>query len=315
MSHSILVPLDGSPFGEHALPAAVGLARRSQGEIHLVNVLPPLASVYTESPLFVSGPYGEELQERQAALHQAYLEGVRQRIVTSYPVAVRTSLLEGDVAATLWEQANKDASLVVMTTHGRGPLGRFWLGSVTDELIRHSHVPVLLIRPREEAVDLKSEPSLRHFLVPLDGSPLAEQMLAPALELGRLLKADFTLFRVIKPILASSPPVLAGASFGEVAQALMDQTEALQEQVRQEAQDYLEKLAKPWREQGLTVVTRVAVDEQPAHAILEQAKSTDVVALETHGRRGLSRLFLGSVADKVVRASHAAVLVHRPYQH
>jgi len=312
MDRSILVPLDGSPFGEQALPAAVSLARRAQLELQLVNVLPPLASVYTETPLFVNAPLGEQLRERQVAMHQAYLDGVRRRLVAVHSVAVRTTLLEGEVAATIWEQANKDADLVVMTTHGRGFLGRFWLGSVTDELIRHSHVPVLLLHPRAGAVDLREEPILRHFLIPLDGSPLAEQMLGPAVRLGKLVKADFTLLRVIRPMLISPPSAMEGASFGEVAQALIEQTESLQEQVRKEAQDYLERLAQPLREQGLTVLTSIEVHEKPAHAILERAKSADVVALETHGRRGLARLFLGSVADKVIRASSAAVLVHRP---
>jgi len=183
---------------------------------------------------------------------------------------------------------------------------------VTDELIRHSHVPILLQHPREGAVDLKEEPILRHFLIPLDGSPLAEQMLGPAVRLGKLMKADFTLLRVIRPILLAAPSTMEGASFGEVAQSLIEQTEGLQEQVRKEAQEYLERLAQPLREQGLTVLTSIEVHEKPAHAILERAKSADVVALETHGRRGLARLFLGSVADKVIRASSAAVLVHRP---
>jgi nucleotide-binding universal stress UspA family protein len=311
VDRSVLVPLDGSPFGEQALPAAISLARRAGVELQLVNVLPPLASVYTEAPLFVNAPVGEQLRDRQVKLHQAYLEQQRNRIVPLYS-AVRTTLLEGEVAATLWEQANRNASLVVMTTHGRGPLGRFWLGSVADELIRHSHVPILLIRPREEAPDLKIAPNLRHFLVPLDGTELAEQMLGPAVQFGGLVKADFTLLRVIQPILATTPPMLEGPTFGHVAEALIAQTEAMQEQVRQEAQAYLEKLAQPLREKGLTVLTRVDVDDQPAHAILEESKTVDVVALATHGRRGLARLFLGSVADKVIRASHTAVLVLRP---
>jgi nucleotide-binding universal stress UspA family protein len=67
------------------------------------------------------------------------------------------------------------------------------------------------------------------------------------------------------------------------------------------------------RERSLAVQTRVVVNDQPAAAILQEAEScgADLVALETRGRGGLPRLFLGSVADKVVRGSHRAVLVHR----
>ena len=68
------------------------------------------------------------------------------------------------------------------------------------------------------------------------------------------------------------------------------------------------------RARGLQVQTKVDVAEQPASAILEDAETvpTDIIAIETHGRGGLSRLFLGSVADKVVRGAHVPVLLHRP---
>jgi nucleotide-binding universal stress UspA family protein len=64
------------------------------------------------------------------------------------------------------------------------------------------------------------------------------------------------------------------------------------------------------------VQTLVEIAEQPAAAILKEAKAPamDMVALETHGRRGLSRLFLGSVANKVIRGASLPVLVHRPFQ-
>ena len=74
--------------------------------------------------------------------------------------------------------------LVALTTHGRGPLGRFWLGSVADTLVRHLHVPTLLIRPRE-GVSPAADPVPKRILVPLDGSPRAEQILGPTAELAR----------------------------------------------------------------------------------------------------------------------------------
>ena len=81
-----------------------------------------------------------------------------------------------------------------------------------------------------------------------------------------------------------------------------------------EAEVYLDRIAGRLRERGLRIRTRVAVDDHPAAAILHEAQAlqADLIALETHGRRGLSRLILGSVTDKVVRGAHAPVLVHRP---
>ena len=74
-----------------------------------------------------------------------------------------------------------------MATHGRGALGRFWLGSVADEMLRHVNVPLLLVRPDEEAVDLAHEPALGRVVVALDGTPLAEQILEPAVALAALM--------------------------------------------------------------------------------------------------------------------------------
>jgi nucleotide-binding universal stress UspA family protein len=172
---------------------------------------------------------------------------------------------------------------------------------------------VLLVRPTDAPVDLAREPALGHVLLPLDGTPLAEQMIEPALELGRLLGAEFTLLRVVKPVLAVDYPI-EGATLGAMAAALVERTEKLQGQVCAEALAYLEKVAERLRERGFRVRTRVEVEEQPAVAILKHSRSAaaDLVALATHGRRGLKRLFLGSVADKVIRAGAVPVLVRRP---
>jgi nucleotide-binding universal stress UspA family protein len=314
MFRSILVPLDGSPFGEHALPYALSIARRTGATVKLLNVLTPIATLYGEAPLFVDDQLEQRLRDRQVEAQEKYLDRVARRVEAASAVKVVKLVDDGEIASTIRAQAARNrADLIVMTTHGRGPLGRFWLGSVADELVRESPVPVLLMRPTEEKVDLTREPPLKHFLVPLDGSPLAEQMLPRAVELGRFLGADFTLMRVVKPV-ATVVPVGDAGTLGFEVRAMAERVETLQQKLVTEAQDYLERLAKPLRESGLTVVTRVDVAEQPATAVLRDAVPAviDVVALETHGRRGLSRLFLGSVADKVIRGAHVPVLVHRP---
>jgi nucleotide-binding universal stress UspA family protein len=93
----------------------------------------------------------------------------------------------------------------------------------------------------------------------------------------------------------------------------MEQSNALTEQKAQEAGAYLERVAQSLRSRSLSVKTKVAVHPEPAAAILEAAQAgTDLIAIQTHGRRGLSRLVLGSVADKVIRGSSVPVLVQRP---
>jgi nucleotide-binding universal stress UspA family protein len=86
------------------------------------------------------------------------------------------------------------------------------------------------------------------------------------------------------------------------------------EQELKRAHAYLEPLAERLRARSFAVNTRVASHERPAAAILADASvhGADLIALATHGRGGLKRLALGSVADKVVRGANAAVMAYRP---
>jgi nucleotide-binding universal stress UspA family protein len=310
MIRSLLVPLDGSQFGEHALPLALAIARRAGATLQLLQVLPPLASIYSEAPLFLEDSLAVRFRERQREAVRAYLDGVVKRVGSFSPVAVGGIIREGEVAATIEDQVvSTGVDLVVMTTHGRGPLGRLWLGSVADQLVRRVPVPLLLVRPREGSPDLADEPVLRHILLPLDGSALAEEMLGPAVEIGRLMGADFSLLRALPPRLVAYPTGPAGLGAPSVLLPEADPTGGL----RPEAEEYLEGVAERLRAQGLRVRTRVIPGRPPAAAILQEAvpPAFDLVALETHGRHGLSRLVLGSVADKVVRGAAVPVLVHR----
>jgi len=314
MYRKILVPLDGSLFGESALPLAVSLARRAGAVIELIEIMPPLGAIYSDAPLSVDSELEQQLHAHDKAQHQAYLKDLAKRLGEFTPMPVQTVLLEGDIPTLLRTHAvQAGVDLVVMTTHARGPMGRFWLGSVADELVRKLPLPLLLLRPEGEPPQYEPEPLLRHILIPLDGQPLAEQILEPALALGRLMDADYTLLRVIKTVLPVTYP-LEGISLAQAAESLIERTEDLQRALRQEARTYLDKVAVGLRERGFRVTTRVEVEDKPALAVLHQAVGADLVAMSTHGRGGLSRLFLGSVADKVIRGCHLPVLVQKPVE-
>ncbi len=201
--------------------------------------------------------------------------------------------------------AGSGTDLVVMTTHGRGPLTRVWLGSVADGLVRQMAAPLLLVRPSDGPADLGAEARLRHLLVPLDGSPHAEAILQPALALGQVMRADYTLLRVVEPV-----PVLGYDVFG-YAPACTDF--ALMERLSRQAVDYPGGVASRLRGQGVDVRPLVLVNPSAAGAILSETESLrhDSIALETHGHGGAARLLLGSVADKVIRGATTPVLVHR----
>src|SRR6476620_6031268 len=140
MYRSVLVPLDGSAFGEQALPLALSIARRAGVGVQLVHVLSPLAAAYSEVPFFFDNDLDAQIKDRE----MGYLEGLGMRLKEHSPVPVTSHLLEGEIVTALTDHAVRSGvDLVVMTTHARGPLGRFWLGSVADELIRHLPVPLL----------------------------------------------------------------------------------------------------------------------------------------------------------------------------
>lgn len=307
MIRSILVPLDGSQFGEQALPWALSIAKTAQSSVQLVHVHRPLEVTYAEMQIF-DDTLDNQLRERE----RVYLETTVKKLSTA-GVPLTAVNRDGDIGVALREHAAEhNASLIVMTTHARGAMGRFWLGSVADELMREAPVPLLLIHPHDKGVDLAERKTIKNILIPLDGEPLGEQILEPALAIGKLFGAEYTLLRVIRPLEPMALPVGVG-SYGEVAHHMLERIEELHEQLRREANKYLDGVAARLQAQGLKVVTRVVVEEQPGVAILQHAQAPiDLIAMQTHGRRGLSRLFVGSVADKVIRGAHVPVLVQRP---
>jgi nucleotide-binding universal stress UspA family protein len=174
MYRTVLVPLDGSAFAEHALPLALSIAGRAGATLRLVRVHVPAATLYRNSELAANLDFDTRVREEE----RAYLDEVSARLAQACGLRPATALLDGRIADVLCEQGvSAGADLVVMATHGRGPLSRFWLGSVADELVRRLPTPLLLVRPGETAPDLAHPPAVRHVLIPLDGSAQAEGIL------------------------------------------------------------------------------------------------------------------------------------------
>jgi nucleotide-binding universal stress UspA family protein len=303
MYRKLLVPLDGSPFSEHALSFACDIAQRSGAGLHLAHVHVLNDPIYIEGMPVIDA----ELHALGWEHERAYLERIRTQIAATAGLPITCANLDSDdsVAGTLarYVLANQ-IDLVVLTTHGRGGLARAWLGSVADALVRCSSAPLLLLRPSKGAPGLAQTP-FKRILIPLDGSALSEQILEPALELGGLAQAEYVLVRVVEPFVL--------ADYAPLAQASRLDTQLTQAQSA-EARHDLERVAERLRAAGQTIYTRTLLAEQPAVAILDEARRQDVdlVAMTTHGRSSLARLLLGSVADKVLRGAARPVLVARP---
>lgn len=294
---NILVPLDGSTFGEAALPVALGLAKNLDGQIELL-------SVFEDEPVVAT--WQLSAVEMRSYLID-YLKAIDKRISEVSSVVTSSTVLSGPVAKSLEEHATrKRPHVIVMSTHGRGPLSRAWLGSVADHVTRHVPTPVLLVRPEDEAqVEIDDSHRFENILVPLDGSPRAESSLEWATRIAKGSGASLALMRVVPPPFPLSSPYLP--------HAIADSREAL-ESGQNEAKEYLREIATRLEKEGFTIPGEVVVvGVSPASGILRCAKErrVDLIVITTHGRGGLPRLVLGSVADKIVRAAHVPVLVSR----
>jgi nucleotide-binding universal stress UspA family protein len=307
--YRIVVPLDGSRFGEVALPVAMALAERQEAALDLVTVaIPQSQPVSGRSDV----TEGDESIERGRAHATTYLDSVAGRIrEAGYGGALaRDVIAPGNAARSIVRYlAEVEADLVVMTTHGRGPLQRAWLGSTADGVIRRSPCPVLLLRPDEEAsagadpVDLGARPGpFGSVVLPLDGSEAAERAfdpLPPLMEVGGSVR----LLRAVPPFVAGGSPYLPHA-----VREAHDH-----EQVRKASAEYLEGFSARVEALGFTVRAKVLTAGQPASAILATAEEdgADLIAMSTSGRGGAARLILGSVADKVVRGAPCPILLSR----
>jgi nucleotide-binding universal stress UspA family protein len=305
MLHTLVVPLDGSSFGEHAVPYALSLARRNGAAVHLVHVYESLFDGVEGC-----GP----LDEKALSDAERYLANVTQRLSAMGGVNITSKLLQGSVARAIHDYATQArADLIVMTTHGRSRAVRFWLGSIADKLIRRMPVPLLLVRPGDALPELHRDVFFQNILVPLDGSAFAEKVLEPLRPIAQVQQSNVIFLQAIPPTVlhAEEPLPMAATAIDPV---LMQQLEMLQAQKRKQAEAYLQRMAAQWAASPGQARTCLVEHAQPATAVLEQAQAlqVDLIALATHGRGGFSRMFLGSVADKIVRGSSLPVFVYHP---
>lgn len=292
---TILVPLDGSNLSEQALPLAQRLAAATGAGLELVRVHRTATAweVYTDAMAGGLAPVPDATPEEAGYLDewasQARAAGLE----------VSTSLLDGDVAPAIARRARAVADLVIMTTHGRGPVSRFWLGSVADELLRTLDRPILLIRPTMEASAIAGRPPFRRVLIPLDTSEGSAIAIEAAIALGSA-ETEYVLLHVVDvPVPTVAVPIPMGA-----------EAEPAEVQASRVA-ERLEGIAAGLRARGLKVRTRVEIGGGAAKGILDVAEreTPDLIAMATHGPRRVERMLLGSVADKIVRASEEPVLV------
>jgi nucleotide-binding universal stress UspA family protein len=306
MYHRIVVSLDGSPLGERALPYAALLAGRSAARLLLVHVhvgslaarVDPFAAVEPVNPTSLAEAAAAAPPASTGDEITAYLDALASR-PKERGLAAEVRLVHGNAGDAIVRAAREEgADLIVMCTHGRSGFGRWLYGSVADHVLRHATVPVLLVPAR--GTPLQQPEGIQAVLVPLDGSDLAEAVLRPASELATLLGTGLVLVQAIEP--ATNPYTeLSGASAFDPGPRLAA------------AREYLERVAAALRDQGRDVQALAAAGsafEVIGAAVREHGAG--ITAMATHGRGGLVRAVLGSVATTTLQRSDVPLLLVRP---
>jgi nucleotide-binding universal stress UspA family protein len=293
MYRRILIPLDGSPLAEQVLPLAKMFAARFNATVVLFQAVAPI-----HQDLRVAGEIFQADEQTELARWRAreYLESIHQDFAAA-GIIVEREVRVGAPAPSILEFAEQaEIDLIAMTTHGRTGVLHWVYGSVADKVLHGARVPILLVRANEQSAAPKP---LTRILVPLDGSELAERALAPARQLAAEFDAEVLLLRVWETPLygpEDSPVVM----------------EALEQAASTNAKDYITHTACQLQAQGVPVRGETK-NGAVVESILEQAQdsATNLIVMSTHGRSGVGRWVMGSVADGVLRVASVPVLLIR----
>lgn len=282
MSSTILVPLDGSRLSERALGPATELARQRGARLHLVRVVPPVLPATMDPVPVLQSSTEQDLESATSYLaeHRDAIQDLVSEVTLACPV--------GDPAHSIVEEC-EDVDLVVMTSHGWSGFDRLLLGSVTEQVVRKAHKPVLIVRSQPVRLE-----DVSHILVPLDGSELSERAIPVARQLAQETGASLALCQILDT-----------AYVDQRLSAIMHGREKELEPIKA----YLKEKARMLGSEIAT--TTIWGVGSPARTLLQLCGSHDIdlVVMATHGRGGLDRIMCGSVAENVVRASVSPVLL------
>jgi len=288
MFNKILVPLDGSKLAEQILPYARFMAETFSVPVELLRVNDP-ASMTPFAPPLQGGEYLKKISE-------SYFLSSAQ---------VTTSIEVGKPAEIIVSCAALDGdTLIAMATHGLSGIQRWVLGSVAYKVAHMAANPLLLVRPLEGHDPVKPI-SLRTLLVPLDGSGLADKILPYVIALARRLDLEVNLVRAY---------LMPAESYAVGDGLYVDVLNRGREVIRKEIDDFNSSKTQELQAEGLSRVSAVAVEGDAAEEIIDLALKTPdcLIAMSTHGRSGVGRWVLGSVAEKVIHYSRHPVLILRP---
>jgi len=291
----VLLATDGSASADVAVTLVAGLDWPDRTTVRIITTLD---TVRLAGPWATMTSYG--LADLEASLLgelEAVLETAAASIAPS-GVQIERKVLLGRPSSAIVDQASEmGADLIVVGSRGQGPFRTMLLGSVSAEVVDHAPCPVLVAR----------QPTIVRIVLAQDGSDLAlaaEELLAGMPPLASLPVEVVSVVRTHEPGADSLAPAAMGTA-REVYESAVEESRRHHEDV---ARTSAEHLARHGRATTWTVRTG-----DPARGIVDEAehKGADLIALGTHGRTGLDRIVMGSVARNVLTHAHCSVLIVR----
>jgi len=297
---------DGSKESEEALNYAVFLAKTFNSEIIGVSVIPMPEQLIDEY-----------FRKSQGEVHDWTVkvnENIESRLtsisseLSSQGVSFKGVVLEGEPNKEIVGLARRErADLIVMGKRGHGLIGRILTGSNTLKVLRESSVPVVAVKKSEEGRAI----GIRNILVPLDINQKVDSALDYAVDLAERMNASISVLYVFKLVSYTNfeiPPIvladvmegLMKSSSGELAKRV--EKMKLRRRIRNREIDKLE------------INTEVIQGISTSATIVDYAtnKNTDLIVINTHGKKGIKKFVLGSVAEKVIQESPCTVLTLKP---
>ncbi|MEF8824882.1 MAG: universal stress protein [Halapricum sp.] len=282
MFDDILVPTDGSKCAQAAVGYAEDLATRYEARVHALCV--------ADSRTLENAPRADQTKRERAELAERTCNELSESGI-EVEQAVRTDIPHKAILRYATEQ---DIDLIVMGTHGRTGVERYLLGSVTEKVVRLSDVPVLTVQAEDES-DVTYP--YTDILVPTDGSEGAEAAISPAVDVARTYDARIHALSVI----------------ATMAMGVDVRSRAILDALEESARSAVETIEKQAAQASVSAVETAIQHGYPYRTIRSYVEENDVdlVVMGTHGRSGIERYLLGSVAEKTVRTSPVPVMTVR----
>ncbi len=277
MFKKLLVALDGSACSERAFQFALSLAREANESIALCTVVDANASA-----------------DATSAARRVLDDAIG--VAKAAGVSCHGETLFGKPAETIVGEAKaRGADAIVTGTHGRSGMNRLFAGSVAESVLRQSPIPVIVLR---EATRLALDVASAKLLVPVDGSEYSDRAVDTAIDMAEALKGEVVVCNVVD--LAQASTMTAGDA--QLIAACLDALEAEGKSFVNDAVTH----ASPRVKTSSIVRQGFPIDE-----INKLAAETGAacIVIGTHGRGGLQRAVMGSVAEGVVRESNVPVVV------